>query len=54
MNKHDKIEAIVEAKLSSMEHDDLECYYVDTQTFEYETYASDSEIDEDYITYVEA
>ena len=54
MNKLDKIEAIVEAKLSSMELDDLERYYVDTQTFEYETYASDSEIDEDYITYVEA
>ena len=53
MNKQDKIEAIVEAKLSSMEHDDLESYYIDTQTFEYETYASDSEIDEDYITYVE-
>jgi hypothetical protein len=54
MNKLDKIEAIVEAKLSSMELGDLERYYVDTQTFEYETYASDSEIDEDYITYVEA
>ena len=54
MTKEEKIEAIVEAKLSSMEHDDLERYYVDTQTFEYETYASDSEIDEDYITYVEA
>ena len=53
MNKHDKIEAIVEAKLSSMEYDDLERYYVDTQTFEYETYASDSEIDEDCATYVE-
>jgi hypothetical protein len=54
MNKLDKIEAIVEAKLSSMALGDLERYYIDTQTFEYETYASDSEIDEDYITYVEA
>ena len=36
MNKLDKIEAIVEAKLSSMELGDLERYYVDTQTFEYE------------------
>ena len=53
MNKHNKIEAIVEAKLSSMELVALERYYVDTQTFEYETYASDSEIDEDYATYVE-
>ena len=53
MNKHDKIKAIVEAKLSSMELGDLERYYVVTQTFEYGTYASDSEIDEDYITYVE-
>ena len=54
MTKEEKIEAIVEAKLSSMELGDLERYYVDTQTLEYETYASDSEIDEDYITYVEA
>ena len=43
MNKHDKIEA----KLSSMELGDLERYYIDTQTFEYE------EIEEDYATYVE-
>ena len=48
MNKLDKIEAIVEAKLSSMELGDLERYYVDTQTFEYETYASGAEIDEEY------
>ena len=54
MNKLDKIEAIVEAKLSSMSLGDLERYYVDAQTYAYETYASDSEIDEDYITYVEA
>ena len=54
MTKEEKIEAIVEANLASMELGDLERYYVDTQTFEYETYASDSEIDEDYITYVEA
>lgn len=53
MNKLDKIEDIVGAKLSSMELGDLERYYVDTQIFEYETYASDSEIDEDYATYVE-
>ena len=54
MNKLDKIEAIDESLASTMELGDLERYYVDTQTFEYETYASDSEIDEDYITYVEA
>ena len=54
MTKEDKIEAIVEANLESMDLKDLERYYVDTQTFEYETYASDSEIDEDCITYVEA
>ena len=48
MNKLDKIEAIVEAKLSSMELGDLERYYIDTQVFEYETYASEAEIDEEY------
>lgn len=53
MNKQEKIEAIVEARLSSMDLKGLERYYVDTQTFEYENYASDSEIDEDYTTYVE-
>ena len=54
MTKEEKIAAIVEANLESMDLKDLERYYVDAQTFEYETYASDSEIDEDYITYVEA
>ena len=54
MTKEEKIAAIVEANLESMDLKDLERYYVDIQTFEYETYASDSEIDEDYITYVEA
>ena len=48
MKKLDKIEAIVEAKLSSMELGDLERYYVDTQVFEYETYSSEAEIDEEY------
>ena len=48
MTKEEKIEAIVEANLASMDLKDLERYYVDTQTFEYETYASEAEIDEDY------
>ena len=45
MTKEEKIAAIVEANLESMDLKDLERYYIDTQVFEYETYASDSEID---------
>ena len=48
MTKEEKIEAIVEANLKSMELGDLERYYIDTQVFEYETYASEAEIDEEY------
>ena len=53
MNIHDKIKAIIEARLASMTLEDLERYFIDTETFEYETYASDSEIDQTYTTYVE-
>ena len=48
MTKEEKIAAIVEANLESMDLKGLERYYIDTQVFEYETYASDSEIDEEY------
>lgn len=53
MNKLEKIEAIVEANLASTDLKDLERYYIDTQVFEYETYASEAEIDEEYdrVTY---
>ena len=49
MTKEEKIAAIVEANLESMDLKDLERYYnIDTQVFEYETYASGAEIDEEY------
>ena len=48
MTKEEKIAAIVEANLKSMYLKDLERYYIDTQVFEYETYASEAEIDEEY------
>ena len=48
MTKEEKIAAIVEANLESMDLKDLERYYIDTQVFEYETYASAAEIDEEY------
>ncbi len=48
MTKEEKIAAIVEANLESMDLKDLEHYYVDTQTLDYETYASEAEIDEEY------
>ena len=48
MTKEEKIAAIVEANLESMDLKDLERYYIDTQVFEYETYASEAEIDEEY------
>ena len=48
MTKEEKIAAIVEANLESMALKDLERYYIDTQVFEYETYASEAEIDEEY------
>ena len=48
MTKEEKIAAIVEANLASMDLKALERYYIDTQVFEYETYASEAEIDEDY------
>ena len=48
MTKEEKITAIVEANLESMDLKDLERYYIDTQVFEYETYASEAEIDEEY------
>lgn len=54
MTVQDKIKAIVEARLASMTLEDLERYFIDTETFEYETYSSDSEIDQTYTTYVEA
>ena len=47
MTKEEKIAAIVEANLESMDLKDLE-RYIDTQVFEYETYASEAEIDEEY------
>lgn len=53
MTTQDKIKAIVEARLASMTLEDLERYFTDTETFEYETYSSDSEIDQTYATYVE-
>ena len=48
MKKKKKIAAIVEANLESMDLKDLERYYVDIQVFEYETYASEAEIDDEY------
>ena len=48
MTKEEKIAAIVEANLESMDLKDLERYCIDTQVFEYETYASGAEIDEEY------
>ena len=48
MTKEEKIAAIVEANLESMDLKDLERYYIDTQVLEYETYASEAEIDEEY------
>ena len=48
MTKEEKIAAIVEANLESMDLKDLERYYINTQVFEYETYASGAEIDEEY------
>ena len=48
MTKEEKIAAIVEANLESMDLKDLERYHIDTQVFEYETYASEAEIDEEY------
>ena len=48
MTKEEKIAAIIEANLESMDLKDLERYYIDTQVFEYETYASEAEIDEEY------
>ena len=48
MTKEEKIAAIVEANLESMDLKDVERYYIDTQVFEYETYASEAEIDEEY------
>ena len=48
MTKEEKITAIVEANLESMDLKDLERYYVYTQVLEYETYASEAEIDEEY------
>ncbi len=48
MTKEEKIAAIVEANLESMDLKDLERYYVYSQVSEYEAYASEAEIDEEY------